>query len=244
MRLLLVEDERALADGLARGLRRDGFTVDTVYNGSDAMCAVAAQDYDIMLLDRDLPVMHGDLVCSMLRDAGHPIRILMLTASGTVPDKVAGFDCGADDYVPKPFAYAELVARIKALGRRGAVADQMPEKLACGNVVVDIRRQQASRAGQDLVLTPKEFSVLALLVQADGAWVSVEELINDVWAGADITRRSVVKATMHTLRRKLGDPDVIESAVVYGYRITGDLDDGQEPIQEPAQDTDQAQARG
>ncbi len=217
MRLLLVEDEVELADALADGLRREGYIVDVVHDGGAALEQIAGADIDAMILDRDLPGISGDAVCRILRDQAHPVRILMLTAAGTLDDRVAGLDLGADDYLSKPFAYVELLARLRALTRRanelaGIVLD-------VAGVRVDTVRRLAERNGVPLRLTPKEFGILQTLLAADSGYVTVEELLDEVWANPDERTRTVVKATIHTLRRKLGDPDLIESAAGYGYRI-------------------------
>jgi len=219
--VLIVEDERELADGLARGLRREGLVVDVAYDGTSALIAMGASDPDVMILDRDLPGLSGDAVCSTLRGQHHPVRILMLTAAGTLDDRVAGFDLGADDYLPKPFAYVELLARLRALGRRtGGTPGTV---LEAGEVRLDTMRRTAERGGVPLQLTPKEFGVLEALLSARGAWISADALLDEVWDIAardgEEPRRNVVKATVHTLRRKLGAPDPIESASGFGYRI-------------------------
>ena len=226
MRVLIVEDEPGLASSLARGLSRDGFTVSHAADGAEALAAVASFDPDVLILDRDLPVMSGDAVCSMLRAQNHPARILMLTAAGTLDDKVAGFDLGADDYLPKPFAYVELVARVRALGRRDSL-NGSGTVLEAGAVRLDTMRRSVERDGVPLLLTPKEFALLEVLLAAGGAWVSVEELADEVWPGRENDPRSVVKVAVYSLRRKLGFPDPIESATGFGYRITPGRDDAQ-----------------
>ncbi|WP_130412234.1 response regulator transcription factor [Xylanimonas ulmi] len=218
MRILLAEDERALADGLADGLRREGYLVDVAYDGAAALVALGAADTDVLVLDRDLPVLSGDAVCRTLRAQGHPVRILMLTAAGALDDRVAGLDLGADDYLTKPFAYVELLARLRALGRRLTPSGPMAV-FEAGGIRLDTVRRTAERDGTPLALTPKEHGVLEVLLAADGAWVSVDEIVEDVWEQPDERRRTVVKATVHTLRRKLGVPDPIESAPGFGYRI-------------------------
>lgn len=217
MRILIVEDERTLADGLADGLRREGYTVEVVYDGASALAHLADADVDLMILDRDLPQLSGDAVCRLLRGEGHPVRILMLTAAGTLNDRVAGFDLGADDYLPKPFAYVELLARLRALCRR--TSDGAGMVLDVAGVRIDTVRRAAERDGNPLRLTPKEYGVLAVLLTARGGWISVEELLDEVWALPEDRGRTVVKATVHTLRRKLGQPDPIESAHGHGYRM-------------------------
>lgn len=217
MRLLVVEDERDLADGLADGLRREGYVVDVAYDGSTALARTAAADVELMILDRDLPALPGDAVCRILRQQGHPVRILMLTAAGTLDDRVSGLDFGADDYLPKPFAYVELLARLRALGRRTPRGSGTV--LEAAGVRIDTVRRTVERDGRPLRLTPKEYGLLETLLAARGGWVSADELLNEVWAHPDERGRGVVKAAAHTLRRKLGHPDPIDSAPGRGYRI-------------------------
>ncbi len=217
MRIMLVEDEKSLADGLADGLRREGYTVEVAYDGAAALARIAEVDVDVMILDRDLPQLSGDAVCRVLRAEGHPVRILMLTAAGTLNDRVAGLDHGADDYLPKPFAYVELLARLRALGRR--TSEGSGTVLEVGGVRIDTVRRAAEREGRPLRLTPKEYGVLSVLLSANGGWISVDELFDDVWGLPEDRGRSVVKATIHTLRRKLGTPDPIDTAHGHGYRI-------------------------
>jgi DNA-binding response OmpR family regulator len=216
-RILLAEDESTLAEALADGLRREGYAVDVANDGVAALSRLAASDADLMILDRDLPRLSGDAVCRVLRGQGHPVRILMLTAAGSIDDRVAGLDIGADDYLAKPFAYVELLARLRALARRGET--HVTTVLEVADVRLDTARRTAERAGHPLRLTPKEFGVFETLLAADGGWVSVDELFDEVWASHDQSVRSVVKAAVHTLRRKLGHPDPIESAPGHGYRI-------------------------
>lgn len=217
MRLLLVEDEADLADALADGLRHEGYLVEVARDGGEAMERMANTDIELMILDRDLPRIPGDAVCRLLRSQRHPVRILMLTAAGTLDDRVAGLDLGADDYMAKPFAYVELLARLRALVRR--TDESSGVVLEAAGVRVDTVRRLAERDGIPLRLTPKELGVLETLLAADGGYVSAEELLDEVWAHADERSRTVVKAAVHTLRRKLGEPDVIESAPGHGYRI-------------------------
>lgn len=217
MRLMVVEDERDLAEALADGLRREGYAVDVAYDGATALSRVAAADVDVMILDRDLPVLSGDAVCRTLREQGHPVRILMLTAAGTLDDRVAGLDLGADDYLPKPFAYVELLARLRALVRR--TAHGSATVLEAVGVRIDTVRRTAERDGRPLPLTPKEHAVLETLLAAGGGWITADELREEIWAQPTERSRTVVKAAVHTLRRKLGHPDPIESAPGRGYRI-------------------------
>ncbi|ADJ45830.1 two-component system response regulator [Amycolatopsis mediterranei S699] len=216
MRVLLVEDEQPLAKYVAAGLRKHGFAVDVAFDGRTALDKCTVTPYDVVVLDRDLPVVHGDAVCREL--AGHgTARVLMLTASGTVEDRVEGLTLGADDYLGKPFAFSELVARVRALSRRSTPA--MPPVLRAGGVVLDPARRTAERAGRLLHLTPKEFGVLEHLLAADGAVVSAETLLDKVWDEHADPFTNAVRITVGTLRRKLGDPPPIETVPSAGYRI-------------------------
>jgi DNA-binding response OmpR family regulator len=217
MRVLLVEDEADLADTLADGLRREGYLVDVARDGATALAMAGAADVDLVILDRDLPVLSGDAVCRTLVAQQYPARILMLTAAGTLGDRIAGLDLGADDYLAKPFAYLELLARIRALGRRGATASN--SMLEYAGVRLDTARRIAERDGSPIRLTLKEFGVLESLLAATGGYVSAENLLDDVWDEPLERTRGVVKIVVHTLRRKLGDPAIIHSAAGYGYRI-------------------------
>lgn len=217
VRILIVDDEVDLADSLAEGLRNEGYLVDVVHDGAAALVKAGQVDVDIMILDRDLPALHGDVVCRTLRDQQHPMRILMLTAAGTLDDRVAGLDLGADDYLAKPFAYVELLARLRALARRATEGSQIV--LTAGNVRLDTLRRVAERDGIPLSLTPKEFGVLEALLYAEGGHVTADDLLADVWESGAERTRSVVKLTIHTLRRKLGAPDLIHTSPGLGYRI-------------------------
>jgi DNA-binding response OmpR family regulator len=219
MRLLLVEDEPDLADSLAEGLRREGYLVDVARTGTEALAKAATADVDIVVLDRDLPGLSGDAVCRTLRSEGYPVRILMLTAAGSLDDRIEGLDLGADDYLAKPFAYLELLARLRALGRRGSGVAARPSLLEVGDLVIDGNRRLAERRSTPLRLTPKEFAVLESLAAARGGWMSATELLDAVWEDPDERTRGVVKIVVHTLRRKLGAPDPIESRQGYGYRL-------------------------
>ena len=214
MRVLVVEDHATLAGRLAEGLRRAGMAVDAVHDGAAALDAAAQTSYDVIVLDRDLPVVHGDSVCRAV--AGSGPRILMLTAAGGVADRVDGLELGADDYLPKPFAFAELVARVRALSRRAAAA---PPVVRRGDLAVDLARHRASRGGRALTLTRKEFGILEMLLAADGAVVSAEELLEHGWDINADPFSNIVSVTMTRLRRKLGDPPLIETVVGKGYRI-------------------------
>lgn len=212
--MLVVEDHATLADRVAQGLRQAGMAVDTVYDGAAALDAVAQTTYDVIVLDRDLPVLHGDRVCREV--AGSGPRVLMLTAAADVEDRVDGLELGADDYLPKPFAFAELIARVRALSRRVPSA---PPLLRRGDLTVDRARHRASRGSRPLSLTRKEFGVLETLLAAEGALVSAEELLEHVWDASTDPFSNIVSVTMARLRRKLGDPPLIETVVGAGYRM-------------------------
>jgi len=217
MRVLLVEDEERLATTIARGLRREGMAVDVVLDGAVALEKAAMNSYDVVILDRNLPKIHGDEVCRELVRREYPARILMLTAAGSIKERVTGLDLGADDYLPKPFALSELVARIRALGRRAAPA--VPPVLESGDLVLDPAKHVAQRAGRDLNLTKKEFGVLEVLLSAEGRVVSAEELLEKAWDENADPFTNVVRVTIMTLRRKLGDPPLIETVAGVGYKI-------------------------
>jgi DNA-binding response OmpR family regulator len=218
MRVLVVEDERVLADYLADGLRRDGMAVDVSYDGRHAEQQVSFNRYDVLILDRDLPEIHGDELCRRLvRDGDGLTRILMLTAFDTVRDRVAGLNMGADDYLTKPFDYAELVARVKALGRRTMPA--VPPALSCRDLVVDTARRRVERDGVPVALTPKEFAVLQVIMSADGAVVSAETLLERAWDENADPWTNAVRVTVSKLRAKLGSPPLIETVPGVGYRM-------------------------
>ncbi|UJP40185.1 response regulator transcription factor [Cellulomonas palmilytica] len=217
MRVLVVEDEEVMADALARGLRRAGYATDVAGDGAVALELASVNRYDVVLLDRDLPVVHGDDVCRTLVAQGVPARILMLTAAGGLGDKVDGFGLGADDYLAKPFAFAELLARVHALARRTAPAQ--PPVLRCADLVVDTARRTATRAGRPLDLTLKEHGVLVELLRAQGAVVSAEDLLERVWDEHADPFTPAVRVTMVGLRRKLGDPPLVETLRGAGYRV-------------------------
>jgi len=216
VRVLVAEDHVALADRIGEGLRDAGFAVDVVYDGAAAQEAAASTGYDVVVLDRDLPAVHGDRVCRQLVRGGSPSRILMLTAAAGVEDRVDGLELGADDYLPKPFAFGELIARLRALGRRGPGSPAVVQR---GDLVVDRARHRASRAGIPLTLTRKEFGVLEHLASADGAPVSAEELLEHVWDAHADPFSNTVAVTIRRLRRKLGDPTLIETVTGVGYRL-------------------------
>ena len=216
VRVLVVEDHVELARDIAQGLRDRGIATDLAHDGASAVQKGVVYRYDVIVLDRDLPAVHGDEVCVALRDGESDARILMLTASAAIGDRVEGLNLGADDYLPKPFAFEELVARVHALARR---APAQAPLLVSGDVVLDRARRQATRSGQELSLTRKELGVLEVLLAADGAVVSAEELLERVWdENADPFTRTVV-VTLTRLRRKLGEPELIETVVGAGYRV-------------------------
>ncbi|MGH2874070.1 MAG: response regulator transcription factor [Solirubrobacteraceae bacterium] len=216
MRVLVVEDHVSLAGDIAEGLRDRGIATDLAHDGAAALCKGAVYRYDVIVLDRDLPGVHGDAVCVALHDRGCEARILMLTAAGTIGDRVQGLNLGADDYLPKPFAFEELVARVHALARRAPAASLV---LTSGDLELDTARRRATRAGRELSLTRKELGVLEVLLGAGGAVVSAEELLERVWdENADPFTRTVA-VTIGRLRRKLGAPDALETVVGAGYRM-------------------------
>jgi len=217
MRVLVVEDHRRLASAVAEGLRREGMAVDLAFDGADALSHTTVNRYDVIVLDRDLPGVHGDQVCRALAEQRSETRVLMLTAASTIRDRVEGLELGADDYLPKPFDFAELVARIRALARR-AVAP-LPPTLSQGDVSLDSARRVAFRGERRLALNPKEFALLECLLAADGRVVSAEELLARVWDETANPFTTTIKTTIGRLRAKLGDPPVIETVRDSGYRI-------------------------
>jgi DNA-binding response OmpR family regulator len=217
MRVLVVEDERLLADAIADGLRRQAMAIDVAYDGDAALERLAATDYDVVVLDRDLPIVSGDEVCTTLVASGADTRILMLTAATAVPERVAGLGLGADDYLTKPFAFAELSARVHALGRRARPA--APPVLERAGIRLDPHRHVVTRDGQPVMLSRKEFSVLAELLQAEGGSVSAEQLLERAWDENTDPFTGVIRFTIMMLRRKLGDPPIIETIPGSGYRI-------------------------
>jgi DNA-binding response OmpR family regulator len=217
MRVLVVEDHPRLAEAVASGLRREGMAVDVVFDGRDAVARANVNRYDVVVLDRDLPGLHGDEVCKALVTARCESRVIMLTAASTVRDRVDGLGLGADDYLPKPFDFAELVARVRALGRRSPAVQ--PLVLEHGDLSLDPARRTASRAGRPLVLSPKELAVLEHLMAAQGRPVPAEELLEKVWDEIADPFTSTVKTTIGRLRAKLGHPPVIETVREGGYRI-------------------------
>jgi DNA-binding response OmpR family regulator len=217
MRVLIVEDEERLAATIARGLRREGMAVDIALDGVTAIEKADTSPYDVIVLDRDLPEMHGDDVCRILVEEGAGVRVLMLTASGEISDRVEGLSIGADDYLGKPFAFEELVARVRALARR---TDRlMRPVLVSGDIVLDPAHHTVTRAGRDISLTRKEFAVLEDLLRAEGAAVSNEELLERVWDKHADRFSNAVRVTVMNLRKKLGDPAVIETVIGVGYQL-------------------------
>ena len=217
MRVLVVEDEQRLADAIARGLRREGMAVDIAGDGVDALGKSRVVRYDVVVLDRDVPEVHGDDVCRHVRAERPETSIIMLTAAGELEDLVEGLSIGADDYLPKPFRFAELVARIRALGRR--TAPSRPPLLSHADLELDPGRRSVTRSGEPVELTRKEMAVLEALMTADGATVSSEALLERVWDEQTDPFTNVVRMTIMTLRRKLGDPPVVETVIGVGYRM-------------------------
>ncbi len=217
MRVLVAEDHRRLATALAEGLRREGIAVDLAFDGGAALARAAVNRYDVVVLDRDLPKVHGDQVCRTLRSDRSDAKVLMLTASSTIADRVEGLGLGADDYLSKPFDFEELVARIRALARRSS--SPLPPTLTHGDLVVDSARRTAFRGDRQLSLSPKEFAVLEHLLAAEGRLISAEELLERVWDEATNPFTTTVKTTIGRLRSKLGEPPLIETVREGGYRI-------------------------
>jgi DNA-binding response OmpR family regulator len=216
MRVLVVEDRKTLADRIAEGLRDAGMAVDVANDGAVALATAGYNQFDVIVLDRDLPVVHGDQVCRALAGIEGGARILMLTAATTIDDRVDGLELGADDYLGKPFAFRELIARVRALGRR---APSTPPVIRHGDLTVDRARHRASRGDRTLELTRKEFGVLEMLLAANGAVVSAEELLEHVWDVNTDPFSKIITVTMTRLRRKLGPPPLIETVVGKGYRM-------------------------
>jgi DNA-binding response OmpR family regulator len=217
MRVLVAEDERELANAIADGLRQYALAVDLAYDGADALEKAAVNDYDVIILDRDLPRVSGDNVCTNLIASGVATRILMLTAASAVKERVAGLGLGADDYLVKPFAFAELVARVQALGRRARPA--LPPVIERRGIRLDPHKGTVHREGSLVPLTRKEFAVLLELMRADGGVVSTEQLLEKAWDEQIDPFTNVVRFTIMKVRRKLGDPAVIETLAGVGYRI-------------------------
>ncbi|MEV6350538.1 response regulator transcription factor [Actinoplanes sp. NPDC051851] len=217
MRILLAEDERFLAEMVAEGLRGQAMAVDVAYDGAAALERLAVNDYDVLVLDRDLPGVHGDDVCREVAQRGERVRVLMLTAFGGLYDRIDGLNLGADDYLAKPFAFEELVARVRALARRGAAP--LPPVLERAGISLDTARRQVHRDGRPIRLSRKEYAVLEVLMQARGTVVSTEDLLERAWDEHADPFTTVVKVTMSKLRAKLGGPPVIVTVPGSGYRL-------------------------
>ncbi len=217
MRVLVVEDEPLLAAAIAEWLRDDAHAVDVATDGAAAQERLGVNEYDVLVLDRDIPLVHGDQVCSELVASGSLTRVLMLTAAAAVTDRVEGLGLGADDYLTKPFALVELAARVHALGRRSRPAD--PPVLRRAGLTLDPARHEVFRDGRYVPLSKKEFAVLAELLRADGATVSAEQLLEKAWDEHVDPFTAVVRLTILKLRRKLGEPAVVETVTGVGYRI-------------------------
>ncbi|GAA3418003.1 response regulator transcription factor [Streptosporangium vulgare] len=215
--MLIAEDERVLADIVATGLRRETMAVDVVYDGDAALERAAVNDYDVIVLDRDLPVLHGDEVCRRLVAGRVPARIIMLTAAGDLGSKVEGLSIGADDYLTKPFDFPELVARLRALARRSP--QSVPPVLSRAGITLDPGRREVFRDGRYVALSPKEFAVLEILMRADGGLVSAEDLLEKAWDENISYFTNSVRVTVMTLRKKLGSPPVVETVTGSGYRL-------------------------
>ncbi len=219
MRILIVEDEEFLADMIIEGLRRDALTADVVHDGRKAWERLCQGGYDVLVLDRDLPGLHGDEVCRRVVEQRLLTRVLMLTAAGSVRERVEGLGLGADDYLAKPFAYEELLARVLALGRRAHPA--LPPVIERAGITLDTARRQAFRDGRYLALSRKEFGVLEALMRAEGAVVSGDDVIEQVWEEHASHGTNVVRVALSKLRAKLGEPQVIETVPGHGYRVGG-----------------------
>jgi DNA-binding response OmpR family regulator len=217
VRILIVEDEEPLADAIARGLRREGMAVDVALDGDEGHEKASVTRYDVVVLDRDLPGMSGDELCREIVASGALTRVIMLTASGSVADRVEGLSLGADDYLAKPFAFDELVARVRALARRSTPVT--PPVLRAGDVELDPARRTVTRGGTQVELTRKEFGVLEVLLAASGSVVSSEELLERVWDEHADPFTTTVRVTVMTLRKKLGEPGIIDTVVGSGYRV-------------------------
>ena len=219
MRVLVVEDQAEMAEMVAAGLRRAQMAVDVALDGPSGLERALINDYDVLVLDRDLPGLHGDEICVQLIAAGRRSRVLMLTAAADSQDLVEGLGLGADDYLGKPFDFPVLVARIRALARR--THPVAPPVLRVADLVVDTAKRRASRSGRSIELAPKEFGVLELLVASEGRSVSAEELLERVWDELADPFTNAVAITISRLRAKLGDPPLIETVSRSGYRIGG-----------------------
>jgi len=217
MRVLVAEDEPMMAAAIADGLRDETFAVDVVHDGATALERLSINDYDVLVLDRDLPTVHGDEVCRQVVAGGGLVKVLMLTASGTVAERINGLSLGADDYLPKPFDFDELVARIRALGRRTRPA--LPPVLERAGLRLDPHHRETYREGRYVSLSRKEFALLEELLRADGGIVSAETLLEKVWDENADPFTTIVRVTLSGLRRKLGEPQLIETVTGVGYRI-------------------------
>jgi len=217
VRILIVEDEEPLAEAIARGLRREGMAVDVALDGDEGHEKATVTRYDVVVLDRDLPGMPGDELCREIVASGALTRVIMLTASGSVADRVEGLSLGADDYLAKPFAFDELVARVRALARRSTPVT--PPVLRAGDLELDPARRTVTRSGDPVELTRKEFGVLEVLLAASGSVVSSEELLERVWDEHADPFTTTVRVTVMTLRKKLGEPGLIDTVVGSGYRV-------------------------
>lgn len=216
VRVLVVEDEVSLAESLRRGLTGDGFLVEVVHDGASALSFLERSTYEVVILDRDLPILHGDIVARTLRDSGSPVRVLMLTAAAAITDRITGLDLGADDYLPKPFDYEELLARLRAMERRLRVH----RGFEFHDLRVDLVSHQAWCADRSVHLRPKEFAVLTELLRAQGGVVSPSALYDSVWSDAEDTDEAVVKTVVHSLRKKIGSGR-IDTVHGLGYRVVG-----------------------
>jgi DNA-binding response OmpR family regulator len=217
IRILVVEDERDLAQTIAQGLRAEAMAVDVAFNGEEALEKIGVNDYDAVVLDRDLPLIHGDEVCRRIVEMRPSPRVLMLTAAAGLEHRVEGLEIGADDYLPKPFAFAELVARIHALARRPT--PPVAPVLRAGDLTFDVPRHRVSRGGTEIRLTAKESAVLEVLLRADGGVVSAEDLLEHAWDENVDPFTATVRVTIANLRRKLGEPQIVETVIGAGYRV-------------------------
>jgi len=220
VRILVVEDVRRLADDIAEGLRDQGMAVDVAYDGLAASAKIEVNPYDVVVLDRDLPALHGDTVCRLIAEGERPAMVLMLTAADSPGDRVAGLGLGADDYLPKPFHFPELVLRVRALARRRPVA--RPRVLRAAGIALDPLRHTVARDGMPCELSAREFALLEALLRAAPAVVSAEDLLEQVWDENADPFTKTVQVTMGRLRRRLGEPPVIETVPGAGYRIRPD----------------------
>ena len=222
MRILVVEDSRSLAEGIAEGLRDKGLAVDVAYDGLEAAAKLDVNAYDVVILDRDLPGLHGDAICRLIADSGKPVMVLMLTATRSPGERVSGLSLGADDYLAKPFHFPELLLRVRALARRQPAA--RPRVYRAADLELDSLHHTAARDGRRLDLSVKEFAVLEALMRAEHAILSAEDLLEQVWDEHTDPFTGTVSVTISRLRRKLGDPSVIETIPHLGYRIAGPAD--------------------